>query len=165
MTTKEILLDTVDTEGHMGIMLEKIDFSRLDELVTTLLEAFIYNRGLEVVRYDLNYDVATPTDTFIRNLMEIGPVELLKENGLLHDETFIHAIFLLVSAFNIAVATYLREQDITEVKETSYFEEGPIWILIENAIAHVTKAQKTEGYLFDLVSFNLLGPANGSVIY
>ena len=165
MNTKDILLENILVTPAVEETIAKIDFDRLEEFVTELFSVFVNNRGLDVVRYDLNYDVQTPTDAFISNLIEVGAVQLLQENNLLHDEQFIDALYIIISAINIVVAELLRCQNIADVTSYRYFDADPQYVLLERAVEHVEQMQTHAGYLFDQVSFRLMGPANGSVVY
>lgn len=165
MNTKDILLENILVTPAVEETIAKVDFERLEEFVTELFSVFVKNRGLDVVSYDLNYDVHTPTDAFISNLIEVGAVQLLQENNLLHDEQFIDALYIIISAINIVVAELLRRQNIADVASYRYFDADPQYVLLERAVEHVEQMHKHAGYLFDQVSFRLMGPANGSVVH
>ena len=148
MDTKKILLENILVTPAIEEMVATVDFNRLEEFVTELLSVFVDSRGLEVVKYDLNYDVQTPTDAFISNLIEIGSVQLLQENELLHDEQFIDALYIIISAINIVVAEFLRRHGIADVSSYRYIDADPQYVLLERAVEQVEQLHKDAGYVF-----------------
>lgn len=148
MNTKEILQENILITPAIAETLEKIDFIRLEEFVTELFSVFVANRGLEAVKYDLNYDVQTPTDAFISNMINVGSVQLLQENNLLHDEQYIDALYIIISAINIVVAEFLRMHQIADVASYRYFDADPQYVLLERAVEQVEQLHGQAGFAF-----------------
>lgn len=138
----------------------KIDFSRIEEFVTTRFSRFIESRSQDLVKYDLNYGVQTPTDAFLNNLMEVGSVELLAENGLLQDDGFIDALYAIISAISNAASDFLRKQGIAARAIYRCFDADPQYIFLERAVEQVDKACTHNHYRYDLTSFDLLPAIN-----
>jgi hypothetical protein len=156
MDTKQTLLGNLPSPGISDIM-ARIDFSRIEEFVTTRFSRFIESRSRDLVKYDLNYDVETPTDAFLTHLMETGSVELLAENGLLQDDGFIDALYAIISAINIAASDFLHRQGIAEKAAYRCFDADPQYIFLERAVEKVDKACTHNYYRYDLTSFDWLG--------
>lgn len=155
MNTRDTLLQTIYATPAMKQMVDKIDFRRLEDFVTAQLSGFVQNRGADAVRYDLNYDVQTPTDSFLTNLLQFGSVQLLKENGLLHHESFIDALYVLISAINIVIADFLRKNAIAQVASYRYFDADPQYVLLERAVEQIDSANGDER------SFSRFATSNG----
>ena len=156
MNTKEILLENMLVTPGIAETMEKIDFARLEKFVTGTFTVFVANRGLDAVRYDLNYDVQTPTDAFISNMIEVGSVQLLQENGLLHDEQFIDALYIIISAINIVFAEFLRTHAIADVVSYRYFDADPQYVLLERAVEKVELLLNPSGFALDHSGFRLV---------
>jgi hypothetical protein len=164
MNTKEILQENILITPGIAETLEKIDFIRLEEFVTELFSVFVANRGLEAVKYDLNYDVQTPTDAFISNMINVGSVQLLQENRLLHDEQYIDALYIIISAINIVVAEFLRRNQIANVASYRYFDADPQYVLLERAVEKVEEMHLQAGYVFDHSRFQFADPVGLSFV-
>lgn len=160
MTTKETLLDTIQATETIVALIERISIEQLEIIVKAELVSFVDNRGFDAVRYDLNYDVQTPTDAFILNLLEQGSVQLLKENGLVEDDRFIDALYVIISAINIVVADYLKENKIAEVTSYRYFDADPQYVLLERAVEQVAQLRSDNHCQFDLAGFQLVESSN-----
>jgi len=156
MNTKQALLRNLPSQSLSNVA-DKIDFSRLEEFVTTKFSRFIDNRSQDLVKYDLNYGVQTPTNAFLTNLMEVGSVELLAENGLLQDEQFIDALYTIISAINVAASDFLHQQGIAEKVSYGGFDSDPQYVFLERAVEQVDKACTHNHYHYDLTSFDWLG--------
>ncbi len=164
MNTKQTLLENIRVTQSIEQMINRVDFHHLEKYITHLFSDFVGNRDIETVKYDLNYDVQTPTDTFLSDLMEIGSVQLLKENGLLRHEDFIDALYVIISAINIVVADFLQEHRIADVASYRYLDADPQYVLLERAVEHVGFAVKNEQYLSDLVN-NLREAVSSSAVF
>ncbi|NTS41989.1 hypothetical protein HRG84_13815 [Flavisolibacter sp. BT320] len=165
MNTKKILLENMLITPGIAQTLDKIDFVRLEEFVTELFSVFVANRGPEAVKYDLHYDVQTPTDAFISNMIEVGSVQLLQENNLQHDEQYIDALYVIISAINIVVANYLRTHTIANVKRYRYFDADPQYILLERAVEQVEKMHCQTGFSIDYSGFLLVDTLNETIVH
>ena len=164
MNTKEILQENILITPAIAETLEKIDFISLEEFVTELFSVFVANRGLEAVKYDLNYDVQTPTDAFISNMINIGSVQLLQENDLLHDEQYIDALYIIISAINIVVAEFLRNHHIANVASYRYFDADPQYLLLERAVEQMEKRHCRTGFAIDHSGFLLVDTLNETIV-
>lgn len=153
MNTKEILLENILVTPGIAVTMDKIDFARLEEFVTETFSVFVANRGQDAVKYDLNYDVQTPTDVFISNMIEVGSVQLLQEYDLLHDEQFIDALYIIISAINIVVAEFLRMHAIADVTSYRYFDADPQYVLLERAVEKVEQLHNQSGFAIDHSGF------------
>ena len=156
MNTKQALLRNLPSHGITNIA-DKIDFSRIEEFVTTKFSRFVESRSQDLVKYDLNYGVQTPTDAFLTNLMEVGSVELLAENGLLQDEEFIDALYTIISAINVAASDFLHRQGIAEKASYRCFDSDPQYNFLERAVEQVDRTCSHNHYRYDLTSFDWLG--------
>lgn len=165
MNTKDTLLENIHVTQAIAEMIGRMDFSRLEEFVILNLSAFVRERKIEVVQYDLNYDVQTPTDTFITHLLEQGSVQLLREFGLLQHEKFIDALYVIISSINIVVADFLRRNGIAEVASYRYFDADPQFVLLERAVEQVEKACRSEADFLELAEGNGQDHRNGGVFY
>ncbi|HEV7333675.1 MAG TPA: hypothetical protein VGN63_21755 [Flavisolibacter sp.] len=165
MNTKQILLENILITPGIAETIDKINFTRLEEFVTELFSVFVNNRGPEAVKYDLNYDVQTPTDAFISNMVEVGSVQLLQENNLLHDEQFIDALYIIISAINIVVAEFLRTYTIADVVSYRYFDADPQYVILERAVEQVEQIHNQSGFTIDHSGFQVADPFIGSLVY
>ncbi|MDQ3278502.1 MAG: hypothetical protein M3Q06_09255 [Bacteroidota bacterium] len=156
MNTKELLLENILVTPAIEETIAKVDFNHLEDFVTERFSVFASNRGLDTVKYDLNYDVQTPTDAFLSNLMEEGSVLLLQENGLLHDEQFIDALYIIISAMNIVVAECLRRFGIANVASYRYFDADPQYILLERAVEQVEQLHPAAGYAVEQAQSSMI---------
>ena len=156
MNTKPTLLRNF-ASSNLSDITNLIDFIRIEEFVTTQFSRFIESRSQDLVKYDLNYGVQTPTDAFLTNLMEVGSVELLTENGLLKDERFIDALYAIISAINMVASDFLHTRGITEGANYRCYDSDPQYIFLERAVEHVDKACIHNHFRYDLTTFDLLG--------
>lgn len=156
MTTKETLLDNIQATETIVALIDKINFKRLEDFVKAELFSFVDTRGFDAVHYDLNYDVQTPTDAFILNLLEQGSVQLLTENGLVEDDRFIDALYVIISAINIVVAQFLKKNKIAEVTSYRYFDADPQYVLLERAVEQVAQLRNDNNCQFDLAGCQLV---------
>lgn len=161
MNTKQTLLRNLQASGISDIT-ARIDFSRIEEFVTTRFSRFVESRSHDLVKYDLNYGVQTPTDAFLTNLMEAGSVELLTENGLLQDDEFIDALYAIISAINVAASDFLHRQGIAGKASYRCLDADPQYIFLERAVEQVDKTCTRNYYQYDLTSFELLGASTTS---
>lgn len=144
-------------------IIARINFFQLETFVWDRFSSFVKKRGTDAVRYDLNYDVQTPTDAFIVNLLETGSVQLLKENGLEQDSRFIDALYLIISAINIVIADFLQKNKIAQVANYRYADADPQYVLLERAVDQVEQRYlNNTRYLFG-ADYHLFDPAKGSV--
>lgn len=164
MNTKKILLEHILITPGIAQTIDKIDFIRLEEFVTELFSVFVANRGIDTIKYDLNYDVQTPTDAFISNLFEVGSVQLLQENNLLHDEQYIDALYIIISAINVVVADFLRSHAIANVMRYRYFDADPQYVLLERAVEQVEKMHCQTGFAIDHSGFLLVDTLNETIV-
>lgn len=156
MNTKQTLLRNLPSQT-MSDITNRIDFSRIEEFVTTRFSCFLESHSRDRVKYDLNYGVQTPTDAFLTNLMEVGSVELLAENGLLQDDGFIDALYAIISAINVAASDFLHQQGLDEKAAYRCFGADPQYLFLERAVEQVDKACTHDHYRYDLTSFDWLG--------
>jgi len=164
MNTKQALLENLRITPPMDEMIGKVNFQHLEKFVTDRLSFFVGNRGIDAVRYDINYDVQTPTDDFIVNLIEVGSVQILKENGLMQDEQFIDALYVIIAAMSIVVAEFLRREGIANVSCYRYIDADPQYVLLERAVEHVDATSRNNSYLINLLNTPNTAPVNGHVV-
>lgn len=137
MNTKQALLESMHLTPMMQDLVPRINFARIESFVWNRLSSFVDSRGPDTVRYDLNYDVETPTDAFIVNLMETGSVQLLQENGLEQDNRFIDALHVIIAAINKAIAGFLQQTKIAELASYCYAGADPQFVILERAVEQV----------------------------
>lgn len=140
MNTKTTLVENIHVTDTVASLLGRIDFSYIETFVASRLAAFVDERGIDLVRYDLNYDVHTPSDEFIAHLLEVDSVSLLKDSGLLNDSRYIDALYIIISSINIVIAEFLRNHQIAEVASYRYFDADPQFVLLERAVEQADKA-------------------------
>lgn len=164
MNIKQTLMENIHVTQPMEQIINRVDFYHLEKYISNLFSAFVQDHGKDSVKYDLHYDVQTPTDAFLSGLMEIGSVQLLKKNGLLCHDDFIDALYVLISSINIVVADCLQAHRIADVASYRYFDADPQFVLLERAVEHVGYSIKNEQYLSGLVNNHLKEAASNSVV-
>ncbi|HET7897998.1 MAG TPA: hypothetical protein VFL47_10020, partial [Flavisolibacter sp.] len=155
MKIRDTLLANIQCTPSVAAMIGQIDFGRVNDLVGTKLSEFIRQRGVDVVRRDLMYDLHSPTYDFITHLMEVESVQLLKENGLLYHERFIDALYVLISSISIGVAGYFRQHQIASIDSCRYFNASTYYLQLEQAVENVYEAWRCEGYRLSPSDFQL----------
>lgn len=158
MNTKHTLLKNILATESIRQIITRIDFNHLEEYVINELSLFVEQRGCDRVRYDLTYDVQTPTDAFISELLEHGSVKLFRENRQLQNEGFIDALYVIISAINIVIAHFLRERNIVDVSSYRYFDADPQYIFLERAVEHLHYSGNAGQWCFDALSSGLWNP-------
>jgi hypothetical protein len=164
MNTDETLLARFHLSASPAGIIEKINFHQLEEFVTHHFFAFINSRSFEEIRYDLIYDVQTPTDIFLSDLLEIGSVQLLEENGLLHHEQFIDALYIILSSMNTVVTDLLRRHQMAGVNSYRYCDADLQYLMLERAVEHAEKASADDRYFFKDITTRLGDLASATLV-
>ena len=161
MTTKETFLSLGIGELHEEAA-EKIDFDALDRFVTMFIVAYMNKRGAEAIRKDLSAEAISETINFLTRMIEVGTVQFLAQNNLITDneETTGELAMVVANGINISMASELQLNGLDQPGSNIFFEVRALFGLIERAINHVNRSRHEQGYIFSLVSFNLLNFVN-----
>ena len=99
-------------------------------------------------------------------MIEVGTVQFLSENDLiLADAEETNELATVVAhGINISMASALQINGLDPVGGNIFFAISALHGLIERVINHINDSREQEGYIFSLVSFNLMNFVNGSVM-
>jgi hypothetical protein len=165
MTTKETFLSLGAGSAYTETA-ESFDFDALDNFVSMLVTIFLNRKGKDIVKEELSADGLSETTTFLTRMIDVGTVQFLSENKLIsfnvnknHDLAIVTAI-----AINISMATVLQAQGADELGGNIFFSIDAVYGLIERVMNHIKNSLSDDGYIFSLVSYNLMGLVNGSKI-
>ena len=161
MTTKETFLSLGAGSLHEESA-GKIDFDALDRFVTLFIVAYMNRRGAEAIREDLSADTLTETTNFLTRMIEVGTVQFLAQNNLItDDEESTNELALVVAhGINISMASELQLNGLDPLGSNIFFDIGALYGLIERVINHINNSRHDQGYIFSLVSLNLLNFVN-----
>lgn len=165
MTTKEIFLSLGISAGYVD-MVNKIDYNKLDRFVAMFIGSYVNKRGADAIREELSVDAISDTTNFLTRLIEVGTVQFLSENGLLsaNEEETKDLASIVAHGINISMAAELQLNGLDPMGSNIFFDIRSLYELIERAISHIANAREDNGYIFSLVSFNLLNFVNRSTI-
>jgi len=162
MTTKETLLSLGAGSLHEEAA-EKIDFGALDRFVTMFIVAYMNRRGADAIRQDLSADALSETTNFLTRMIEAGTVQFLAQNNLIsEDEESTKELAIVVAyGINISMASELQLNDLDPLGSNIFFDIKALYGLIERVIDHINRSRHEQGYIYSLVSLNLLNFVNG----
>jgi hypothetical protein len=163
MTTKETFLSLAIGAGYESAA-ERIDYDLLDQFVTMFIIGYMRRKGAQVIREELSADSLTETTTFLTRLVEVGTVQFLSENSLITaDEDETNELATVVAhGINISMASELQLNGLDALGGNIFFAIPSLYDLIGRSINHINNSRTQEGYIFSLVSFNLMNFVNGS---
>lgn len=163
MTTKETFLSLGIAAGYENAA-ERIDYDALDQFVTMFIIAYMRRRGIEVIKEELGSDSLNDTTIFLTRLVEVGTVQFLSENSLISgNEAETDELATVVAhGINIAMASELQLNGLDQLGGNIFFAIPSLYELIARSINHVNNSRTQEGYIFSLVSLNLMNFVNGS---
>jgi len=161
MTTKETFLSLGAGSLHEAAA-NKIDFDGLDRFVTLFIVAYMNRRGADAIREDLSADAMSETTNFLTRMIEVGTVQFLAQNNLItDDEEHTNELAIVVAhGINISMASELQLNDLDLLGSNIFFDVRALYGLIERVIDHINLSRHEEGYIFSLVSLNLLNFVN-----
>ncbi|MFI5128382.1 MAG: hypothetical protein ACHQFX_00260 [Chitinophagales bacterium] len=119
-------------------------------------------RGAEIIREELASDSLSETTTFLTRLIDVGAVQFLSENSLMHgsEEQTIELAAVVAHGINISMATELRLNGLDEHGANIFFDVNALYGLIGRVVVHINDSRHQEGYIFSLVSLNLVNFVN-----
>lgn len=165
MTTKETFLSLGAGSSHHETA-ETFDFDALDKFVSMLITTYINRRGKEVVKVDLSTEYLSQTSIFLTRMIEVGTVQFLSENHLIsaNEEENEELAMVTGLAINISMATVLQAQGVDKLGGNVFFAITTLYDLIDRVVQHIRNSQLDEGYIFSLVSINLMRMVNGVIV-
>ena len=161
MTTKETFFSLGVGELHAEAA-EQIDFEALDEFVAMFIAAYMNKRGGDAIRQDLSADTLSETTNFLTRMIEVGTVQFMSQNNLIgKDEEITDELAIVVAnSINISMASELQLNGLDPLGSNIFFEIRALFGLVERVIDHINRSRHEEGYIYSLVSFNLLNFVN-----
>ncbi|SRR5258706_13849480 len=165
MTTKETFLSLGAGSSHHETA-EMIDFHALDEFVNMLVTIYINRRGTEIVKEELSTESLCETTIFLTRMIDVGTVQFLSENHLISINEAGNDELALVTALaiNISMASVLYAQGAVEPGANVFFAITTVYDLVDRVVEHIKNSLQDDGYIFSLVSYNLMGPVNESKV-
>ena len=165
MTTKETFLSLGIATGYESTA-DRIDYDALDQFVTMFIIAYMRRRGAEVIKDELASDSLTDTTIFLTRLAEVGTVQFLSENNLISDnEAETDELATVVAhGINISMASELQLNGLDQLGGNIFFAIPSLYELIARSINHINNSRTQEGYIFSLVSLNLMNFVNNDRI-
>ena len=161
MTTKETFLSLGAGSLHEEAA-GKIDFDALDQFVTMFIIAYMNRRGADAIRDDLSADALSETTNFLTRMIDVGTVQFLAQNSFItEDEENTNELATVVAhGINISMASELQLNGLDPLGSNIFFDISALYGLIERVIDHINKSRHQQGYIFSLVSLNLLNFVN-----
>ena len=162
MTTKETFLQLGAADAYHETA-ERIDFDELDKFVAMFIHSYINRRGKEVVKEELATDSLSETTTFLTRLIDVGTLQFLSENKLISFNKQNNEDLAMVVALgiNISMASVLKEMGVNDIGSNVFFDIAVLYVLVERVFDFIKESLKDDGYIFSLVSVNLMGLVNG----
>jgi len=135
----------------------------LDKFVAMFIHSYINRRGKEVVKEELATDSLSETTTFLTRLIDVGTLQFLSENKLISFNKQNNEDLAMVVALgiNISMASVLKEMGVNDIGSNVFFDIAVLYVLVERVFDFIKESLKDDGYIFSLVSVNLMGMANG----
>ena len=165
MTTKETFL-SLGAGSSYHETAERVDFDALDKFVTMLITTYLNRRGREVVKEELSQDALSETTTFLTRMIDVGTVQFLSENKFISFNVKRNNDLAMITALgiNISMATVLQAQGADELGGNVFFCIDAVYGLVDRIMDHIKNSLSDDGYIFHLVSYNLMGLINGNRI-
>jgi hypothetical protein len=163
MTTKETFLSlAIGASSHETA--EMVDFDALDQFVSMFIGGYTNRRGAEIIREELAADALSETTTFLTRMVEVGTVQFLSENSLLYgnEEETNDLASVVAHGINISMASELQRKGLDPHGANIFFGIEALYGLIGRVIVHINDSRNQEGYIFSLVSLNLVNFVNGT---
>jgi hypothetical protein len=161
MTTRETFLSLAVGAPYPETA-AKIDFDALDSFVAMFIIAYMNRRGAEIIREELTSDSLSETTTFLTRLIDVGTVQFLSENYLIsaNEEETNDLAAVVAHCINISMASELQLNGLDQLGGNIFFGISAIYGLIARVISHINDSRQQEGYIFSLVSLNLVNFVN-----
>jgi len=162
MTTKATFLQLGAGATYHEIA-ERINFDELDKFVAMFIYSYINRRGKEIVKEELAIDSLSESITFLTRIIDVGTLQFLSENKLIsfnkqHNEDLAMVVAL---GINISMASVLKEMGVNDNGSNVFFDIAVLYVLVERVFDFIKESLKDDGYIFSLVSVNLMGMVNG----
>ena len=165
MTTKETFLQLGAASSHHETA-ERIDFDALDQFVAMCIYSYITRRGKDVVKRELGPDALSESTTLLTRMIDVGTVHFLSQNDLIsaNEEDNNELAITAALGINISLASVLKEMGVNDHGSNIFFDIDTLYVLVERVEGFIKNSLLEEGYVFSLVSENLMSLLYGGRI-
>ena len=165
MTIKETFLSLGAGSSHHETA-ERIDFDALDQFAGMFIFSYVSRRGKDIVKRELETDALSETTTFLTRMIDVGTVQFLSENKLIstNEEDNNELAMVVALGINVSLAANLKEMGVNDPGSNVFFDIATLYVLVERVEEFIKNSLLDEGYIFSLVSVNLMGIINGDII-